>query len=244
MTDRLDLPPLLSACPLVPGADAVARAAEAAAEDGAQAGALYWSYGDGALRFAVVLAPEQPLAAARLVLYLAENAMADALGALLPPEIPVTFGWPDRLMVNGAEAGAFELRAPAADERRVPDWLVVGGVVLMTPTDAELEPGFAAGRTTLAEEGGAGLEATALLERFARYFLNWIHRFEQDGFEPARVLWVGRATAEDASVALALDGGRLEGRLADVNKRGDAIVVVGGRRRKVALAKALAAGGG
>src|SRR5690242_21797260 len=66
------------------GGDAMRQAVARAAEG---AGTLVWVRALSRVEAAVVLEPELPLAAARPALFAAANALADALGALGPPDI-------------------------------------------------------------------------------------------------------------------------------------------------------------
>ena len=79
--------------PLREVGDALSRAVAAAAEHGA--GTLVWVRSAGRIEVAVVLEPEQALAAARAAIYAAASALGDALAAFGPPEVPLTFRWPD-----------------------------------------------------------------------------------------------------------------------------------------------------
>ncbi len=189
----LSLPPAFRAIAAGATAD-VLSIARAMAAEGADPGRFVWAERDDRADCAVVLAPEAPLADSLLVAYVAMVAIGNSLGALLPPVVPVVFGWPDRIVLNGAPIGGIRLRAAATDgPDAVPAWMVVGcTLALKTPADGD-EPGHAPDRTTLAQEGGGDLTATALLEGFARHFLNWINRWQEDGFAPVKAAWLARA---------------------------------------------------
>ena len=49
-------------------------------------------------------------------------------------------------------------------------------------------------RTTLADEGCGEVATIDLLEAFGRHFLAWINRWQEQGVEPVRKAWLGRAT--------------------------------------------------
>ena len=178
----LDLPPPFRAAWRT--GDLVAAARDAAAA-GAEPGTLLLGE-DGALSdLALVLAPDRPRAACRAVLPLAMLTMADALTALGPPLKDVVFAWPDRLLVDGARVGRACLALAAtgtADE--VPDWAVIGvHVRLRLPPEAG-EPGTMPEITALHEEGFGDLEASDIIESFARHFLHWTHRWMEEGTAP------------------------------------------------------------
>jgi len=181
--------PLPQALPHLPGiftpialreaGDAVARAVALAPDRGA--GTLCWVGAYARAEAAVVLEPDQPLGAARLALLAAANALADALGALGPAEIPVAFRWPATLLVNGARCGALRLVAPAdAAEDAVPDWLVVG-MELRLALPAAQEPGATPDHTALAAEGWEAVDGAALTAAWARHLMAVLDEWQARG---------------------------------------------------------------
>lgn len=153
--------------PLREGGDAMARAKALAPEHGA--GTLAWVRSASRIEAAVVLEPEMTLAASRAALYAAASALGDALAAFGPPEVPLTFGWPDRVFVNGGEIGRLRIAWAEGAEDAVPDWITVGMEArLMFPQG--WEPGHGVAQTALQEEGWApeecdGAELTAAWAR-------------------------------------------------------------------------------
>jgi biotin-(acetyl-CoA carboxylase) ligase len=126
-------------------------------------------------------------------------AVGDALGALIPPIIPVAFGWPDRIVVNGAPAGGIRLlAAPTMSGNDVPDWMVAGVTIAFAPPSGDTDPGRAPHRTALALEGCGELTVPDFLESFARHFLLWMNRWQDDGFAPVRLAWLDRAAGYGA----------------------------------------------
>lgn len=177
--DLPDLPTVFAPVPLREGGDAMARAVALAAERGA--GTLAWVRSAARAEAAVVLEPEVPLSVARLALLAAANALGDALGASGPPEIPVEFAWPGRLLVNGAGCGMVRLAAPAhAAEDAVPDWLVVGMEARLTMT-LPLEPGEVPDLTGLAEEGWEDVSAPDLTAAWARHLMAALDDWQAKG---------------------------------------------------------------
>ena len=76
-TGRLELPPAYRELPLREAGDAFGHARKIAAREGA--GTIVWVRRFDTVEFAVVLEPDEPLAAARRVFYLAQCALFDAL---------------------------------------------------------------------------------------------------------------------------------------------------------------------
>lgn len=201
MTDETDnaslsLPPIFRPAPV--DGDALA-AAETMAADGADPGTFVWSRRDDVADCAIVLSPSEPLAPSLLVAYVAMVAVGDALGALIPPVIPVGFGWPDRIVVNGAQAGGIRIRAAATGgAESVPDWMVAGVTLILRAAARDDEPGRDTLRTSLDMEGCGDLTVRDLLESFARHFLYWMNRWQDDGFAPVRLAWLERAAGYGA----------------------------------------------
>src|SRR3981189_3603506 len=95
----LDLPPPFRLITLREVGDAFAHAASVASEAGA--GTLVYVGRFDLAEFAVVLEPQGPLGAARPALYARLPAPPGALAAHAPPEVPISFDWPDAVRVNG-----------------------------------------------------------------------------------------------------------------------------------------------
>src|SRR3954453_15379011 len=89
----LDLPPPFRLITLREVGDAFAHAASVAPEAGA--GTLVYVGRFDLAEFAVVLEPEEPLEIARRAFYAGLVALADALAAHAPPEMPISVDWPD-----------------------------------------------------------------------------------------------------------------------------------------------------
>ena len=124
VSQKLDLPPGYREIPLREYRDAFNHAQSLAREEGA--GTLVWVRRPDTIEAAVVLEPDQPLAAARCALYAGMNAFADALGQFCPPERPIEFNWPDTILLDGGIIGGCRLAwPPGIAETDVPDWLVL-----------------------------------------------------------------------------------------------------------------------
>lgn len=210
--------------------DAMARAAALAPDHGA--GTLVWVSAAARIEAAVVLEPEQALAAARPALLAAASAFADALGVHGPPEVPVTIAWPGGIKVNGGFVGAARLLAPpgtAADV--VPDWLVLGIEARYAFAPAHV-PGNDPGRTSLVEEGFSAASPAELTAAWARHLMAGLAD------------WQGQGIRRLAERYLA----RLEGVPGDEGARrgidpatGDLVLECDGERRRLSLAEAAGA---
>tara|TARA_Y100001973_G_scaffold89961_1_gene136899 strand:+ start:217 stop:921 length:705 start_codon:yes stop_codon:yes gene_type:complete len=154
---------------------------------GVDSGTIFYSQGEDTLRAALVLAPETPLEEAIQAVYVAQIGLAESLGALAPPEVPVHFQWPDRIKVNGAVCGGVRFAADVSDPKAYPNWLVIGIHVPFTMTGNE--PGETPDETCLREEGCVDLTPMVLLESWSKHTLLWLTYFLDSGFERVHADW-------------------------------------------------------
>lgn len=224
------LPPAYELVVLDREVAAFARAVRAAPR-GLEDGTVYWTDRGDRLDLAVVLEPEAPAGPTLEALYVLTVATGDALGALLPPATPLAHAWPGHLLLDGARVGrAKAALAPVAGADSVPPWLVLGLDVAVGPLGHD--PGRRADRTSLHEEGGRDVTATALAEAVARHFLRWTGRWLDDGPGPVRAAWNRRCHRRGEEGALVLDGRRVAGRVEGLAE--DGAFVVGGERLRLA----------
>jgi hypothetical protein len=175
---NIDLPPAYSL--VFAAGDAFAQACAMAGEAGA--GTFVWAPRADILDFAVVLEPEEPLAAARRAVFAGMAALADGVAAAAPPEKPVDILWPTTLRYDGARIGGGRLAWPGnALEDRVPDWLVFSAQVLTACTSSQ-EPGMHPDVTWLAEEGFDPADTLGIMASFARHLMTAFDRWTEFGF--------------------------------------------------------------
>jgi BirA family transcriptional regulator, biotin operon repressor / biotin---[acetyl-CoA-carboxylase] ligase len=240
MSDRPDFPPLFRPFAVTPDLDPFDRCLSAAA-DGAEPGTLLWSIGQDVCECAVALAPEQPLEPSLPIVLVAELALGDALGALVPPVVAVTFGWPDRIEVNGAVAGGVRMaHAEPSSPQAIPDWMVVGfGLAMRGRWPEGDEPGRHPNRTTLADEGCGEIMSADLLEEYGRHFLAWINRWQEDGPAPVQKAWLARATGLGKPVEVKIGERTLSGTFSGLTEHGGMRLARGGVSQTVALNEAM-----
>ncbi|WP_240791074.1 biotin/lipoate--protein ligase family protein [Roseomonas sp. AR75] len=233
-TDLSELPSVFTpVVPLREAGDALARAVALAPEHGA--GTLAWVRSAARMEAAVVLEPELPLAAARPALFVAVSALADALGAFGPPEIPMQIAWPARLLVNTGEVGGARLAWPeGCAEDAVPDWIVVG-VEARLAFPHGWEPGHGVHQTALAEEGWDTEHASAreLTAAWARHLManlaEWQRGGPTGGFTRLAERYLARLQMDQAAGRHGLDPAT-----------GDLVTEREGVRRRTVLREALA----
>jgi len=225
----LDLPPPFRLISLREVGDAFAHASSVASEAGA--GTLVYVGRFDLAEFAVVLEPEEPLEIARRALYAGLVALADALAAHAPPEMPISFDWPDAVRVNGGLVGGARLGWPrGAPENEPPAWLVFGAMI-RTVAMGDDEPGLHPLSAALEQEGFEDFDSGRFVESFARHLMVAIDAWQEMGFAEVAKSYLARL-APESGVRRDLDG------------NGDLlvqrIVTSGGRAERRSLVRALA----
>lgn len=172
------------------------------------AGDLVWSRNTSRAECAIVLEPEVPLGTALQMNALAQVAVADCLGALLPPAVGVWHRWPGTILLSGAACGGVEIGLPATEAGQIPDWMVVGMSIRLIHDDPDKEPGELPGQTALSEEGGGEITRTDLLQSYASYFLSWLNTWQEEGFRPIHDSWMARAEADGKAMQVEHEGTR------------------------------------
>jgi BirA family transcriptional regulator, biotin operon repressor / biotin---[acetyl-CoA-carboxylase] ligase len=241
MTERPVFPPLLRPFAVTPDVHPFERCLGLAAE-GAEAGTLLWSVGQDACEGAIVLAPEQPRELSLPIVLIAMLGLGDALGAMVPPMIAVTFGWPDRIEVNGGVVGGVRFACAATESTEaVPDWLVIGFGIAVRGRRAGQAGADHLQRTTLADEGCGEVMALDLLEAFGRHFLSWIHRWQEAGVEPVHKAWLSRATGLGKWIEVPLGHQVRRGTFEGLTETGALRLVRDGVAQTIALDEAMRA---
>ena len=187
---------------------------------------------------AFILGPDRPLKDALNVVHVMMLALNDAVGAIIPPQIAVTFGWPDRIMINGALAGGLRLTLPqdTSDELdETPDWMVLRLTLDVLGEPIEEIPGHPVERTSLLHEGCVDIAPTVIIESVARHFLNWISRWERDGINRIREAWDGRAHGYQEQISFRMPGGGIKGRLLGLDEEGGLMVSRNGKKKTAPL---------
>ena len=190
---------------------------------------VFWSRDANAMRAALVLAPEMPLADAMGAVFAVQLGLSDSLGALAPPEVAVHFIWPGGVKVNGARCGRTRAAASTAAPKEEPDWLIIGVEQPVRPVSGH-EPGATPDQTTLLEEGCVDITASGLIESWSRHTLVWINRFLHEGMEPLHVAWQGKCDAIGERVEYPESGV-----FVGMDEKGGMLLRDGGRTRCIPL---------
>ena len=182
------LPPILTPIPVVNGIDVFAKAIAVAGKS--ETGTVLYSENPEYVEVAIILSPEIPKIKCNQMLYIMMVASGDAIGALAPPEVAVTYAFPGFIFLNRGEAGLVKVEiAPSNDDQSIPDWMVVG-LKLRLNNNVEInENEINADVTSLADEGGGYVSRTRAIESLSRHFLAWVSQWEDEGFKPVTEVW-------------------------------------------------------
>ena len=185
------LPPILTPVVVPKNVDVFSKAIAAATKS--EAGTVYYSENPEYLDVAVVLIPEVPKIKCNQMLYVMMVAAGDAIGALAPPEVAVTFSYPGLIFLNRGEAGLVKIEvAPSIEDEAIPDYMVVGIKLRLNNNLQADESNIKPDITSLADEGAGYISRTRAIESLSRHFLAWVSQWEDEGFKPVVDIWSNR----------------------------------------------------
>jgi biotin-(acetyl-CoA carboxylase) ligase len=194
LLSEIVLPPPFTLVTLREVGDAFAHAISIAPQSGA--GTLVYVGRFDLCEFAVVLEPDEPLRQARRSFYAGMSALADAIVAFAPPNVPVEIVWPDAILINGALVGGGRLGWPdATNEDDVPEWIVFGAMIRTVSMNDE-EAGLSPMVTALAQEGFTDAAASELVGSFARHLMVATDAWQEYGFPAIARDYLARLPAE------------------------------------------------
>ncbi len=194
-------PPLLNGHAVVDGENPFSSAISGARAGELSAGNLVWSQDPKRLRFAVVLEPEVNRARCAEMVYVAMVAFGDAAGALIPPEVAITYQWPNVIQMNDGQIGRVGLIISDGESAGIPDWMVLGVEIQLFPDMSDMNPGENYHHTTFWDEGCGEITQTQLLESVSRHLVNVVHTWSEDGFRPIHAQWSGRQNKQHPLVS-------------------------------------------
>jgi len=173
---------------VVNGIDVFAKAIAVAGKS--ETGTVLYSENPEYVEVAIILSPEIPKIKCNQMLYIMMVASGDAIGALAPPEVAVTYAFPGFIFLNRGEAGLVKVEiAPSNDDQSIPDWMVVGLKLRLNNNIEINENEINADVTSLADEGGGYVSRTRAIESLSRHFLAWVSQWEDEGFKPVTEVW-------------------------------------------------------
>ena len=201
------------------------------AQDGAEDGTLIWAKEQtegrgrqgrdwasprGNLYLSLVLRPECSPATAAQLSFVAAVALGEAVGAVAPPMVEVTFKWPNDVLFNSRKGAGILLESSSTPDGQI-DYVILGmGVNVQShPEDAAFPA------TSLRFEGcPPQLTEAQLLEAFGRSFLQRANTWVEEGFEPIRRAWLRHATTLGKEIEVRLPKETLTGTFEALDENG------------------------
>ena len=184
--------------------DNVMQEAARRARDGANEGTVVWAVEQtdgrtrrghpwysppGNLYCSLILRPDFPNERCGQLAYVAALSAGSALAGLLSPMTGLRYRWPNDLLINELRAGQILLGTSHGDGDPY-EWLTVGVMINVEQHPPNPEPEEF---NSVKASGATEVTAVQVLEDFTKYFLNWINRWADDGFEPIDRQWQMRA---------------------------------------------------
>jgi BirA family biotin operon repressor/biotin-[acetyl-CoA-carboxylase] ligase len=142
-------PPLLSGHGVSAPGRVLPVACDGAERGAFEAGHVIWARNTAIAEFAFVFEPEVDREQAQDMRIVLQTAIADGLGAIMPSQTAIQFGWPDDIIVNGAKVGETCLVVSSRETDAVPAWLVTGVRLVLTRDLEGLEPALSEMRVRL-----------------------------------------------------------------------------------------------
>lgn len=220
--------------------DSVMQEAARRASDGADEGTLVWAMEQteaytrrghpwyspvGNLHCCLILRPDFPNDRSGQLAYVAALSAGSALAGLLAPMTGLRYRWPADLLINDLRAGQLMLAASGADSDPY-EWLTVGVMINVERHPPNPEPEEF---NSVRASGAAEVTVVQVLEDFARYFLSWINRWAEDGFEPIARQWRIRADGIGDELELHIGDERLRGSFVKLDERGRLVMMSPGQ---------------
>ncbi len=242
MSDSPQLPPHYELVRLA-RVDSVMQEAARRARDGAEEGTLIWAMeqGDartrrgyrwysppGNLYCSLVLRPDFANDRCGQLAYVTALSAGSALAGLLSPMTGLRYRWPSDLLINDLKAGQIMLAASGAHSDPY-EWLTVGVMINVEEHPPNPEPEEF---NSVHASGAAEVTVAQVLEDFARYFLNWINRWAEDGFVPIARQWQIRANGIGEDLELHMGDQRLHGTFVEVDEQGKLVMTSPGQAER------------
>jgi len=157
--------------------------------DGADEGTLVWAgkttdMPPGTLCAAVLLRPEEPAERWPELAAVAAVSAGAAIAEVCQPLTPLGYRWPDELLLGLDPVGHIGLARSACL------------LALSWQIHVDSPPGTLPAFATLSGDGGAETTPGEVLGRTCRFFLDWVNRWAEEGFEPVHRAWLRRRLLE------------------------------------------------
>ncbi len=68
-----------------------------------------------------------------------------------------------------------------------------------------------------------------LIESFCRYFLTWVHNWEEDGFRAVHDIWITRAIGHEELVEFSVNGETYTGKVMGIDEASQLLITEDGK---------------
>ena len=177
-----------------------------------------WASPRGNLYLSLVLRPDCAPATAAQLSFLAAVALGEAVGAVAPPMVEVTFKWPNDVLFNSRKGAGILLESKSAPGGGI-DYVILGMGVNVQSHPEDAAAAYPA--TSLRFEGcPPQLTEVQLLEAFGRSFLSRANTWLEEGFEPIRKAWLAHAANLGKDIEVRLPKETLTGNFEALDEQG------------------------
>lgn len=175
-----------------------------------------WASPRGNLYLSLILRPDCRPAEAAQLSFLAAVALGEAVGAVAPPMVEVTFKWPNDVLFNSRKGAGILLESRSKAEGGL-DYVILGmGVNVQCHPEDSAYPA-----TSLRFEGcPPQVSDVELLEAFGRSFLARANTWLEDGFAPIRKAWLAHAISLGKEIEVRLPKETLTGTFESLDEGG------------------------
>ncbi|HMA99094.1 MAG TPA: biotin--[acetyl-CoA-carboxylase] ligase [Wenzhouxiangella sp.] len=186
-----------------------------------------WFSPDDGLYLGLILEPEFAPENAGEIALIGLLSLGMALAESVAPLTDLRYRWPNDVLLSGSKVGGVALRRSLEE-----GWIVLAVSANVGKGPVEV---IDAGCAQI-EGGNPELKPVELLQSFAREFLHWINRWDEEGLEAILTALRGRWGQPGESVLIELDdGATIAGALKEIGDQGQLVLDTDGGETRVTL---------
>ncbi len=186
--DEPQLPPLLKAEKVSKEVNVFKKAISSIEKS--DTGTVFYSERSDIVDIAILLNPEINKNKCNQIIYVMMVAAGDAIGALAPPEVLVSYSFPGYIYLNRGEAGVINYAIDnQKNDDQIPEWLILGLKLKLKQSENIEQDHPDPSVTSLETEGAGFISRTRMIESVCRHFLAWLNQWEEEGFAPVVKMW-------------------------------------------------------
>ncbi|MGB0630223.1 MAG: biotin--[acetyl-CoA-carboxylase] ligase [Alphaproteobacteria bacterium] len=183
-----------------------------------------WLSPPGNLYVTICVEPPDIRIAGQLA-FVSALAVLDTVSEMAPDAV-FSLKWPNDVLCAGRKLSGILIETGESGGFAVG----IGINLAHAPPDDEVR--FPA--TSLEAVSGRETQPDAVIEPLCRHFDHWYRRWQEDGFEPLRAVWLASAHGIGDTIAASTGSGRIEGRFEGLDDDGTLILTdAGGNRHAV-----------